>query len=312
MGTPDFAIPSLKALYHGEHEVVAVVTQPDRPRGRGQQSAPPPVKKWALEKRIPILQPASLKENDFLQRLKGQKPDVVTVVAYGNIIPWEILELPRLGCINVHPSLLPRYRGASPIQSAILNGEEVTGVSVIFVVPELDAGDIILQEQEPIHPHDCAGDLHNRLAEKGAKLLSRAVDMIAREEVEATPQEPEYVTYAAPLQKSDQFINWSDSGTAILNRIRAMSPVPGACTFYKGKRIKIREAVLLRESKSGEGAPGEVVKVDEEGIEVAAGEGSLLLRKVQPEGKKEMHAADFSRGYHLGPGDTFSVNYHHL
>ncbi len=302
MGTPEFALPSLEALYHSRHKVEAVVTQPDRPRGRGQKLWPTPVKKKALELGLVVAQPESLKDEQFLEYLNRLNPDLIIAVAYGNIIPSEILEMPPEGCINLHPSLLPCYRGASPIQSALLNGESVTGVSVIYMAPELDAGDIIMQEEEEIRPRDCTGDLHDRLARKGAEIILRSVDAIARGEARPEPQDHRQASYTAPLEKSDEMIDWKAGAEDIFNQVRALSPVPGATAFYQGRRVKVKKARLPRQEANGE--PGEIIGLNDEGIEVATGNGTLVITRVQPEGKKEMNALDFWRGYRLNPGDT--------
>lgn len=313
MGTPYFALPSLEQLYRSGHSLVAVVTQPDRPRGRGRILCPSPVKQWALEHEIELLQPARLKEEPFFSRVKALAPDLIVVVAYGRILPDEVLQLPPLGCINLHASLLPAYRGAAPIERAVIEGAPETGVTVIAITSELDAGDIILQERHPIGFTDTAGELSERLAAAGARLLRLAVDQIAAGTARRFPQDHARATYAPPLRPGEARLDWSEDALSLYNRIRGLNPRPGAYTTCRGKRLKIWRAALPAAGNGavsgagvfpGEPPPGSVIEASGDRLIVVAGGNTLLeLLELQPAGKKRLTAADFCRGYRLAVGE---------
>ncbi|MFY9503451.1 MAG: methionyl-tRNA formyltransferase [Dethiobacteria bacterium] len=310
MGTPHFALPSLEQLYHSDHLLVAVVTQPDRFRGRGKLLRPSPVKQWALERDLPVLQPEKLKEEAFLRKVAEIAPDLIVIVAYGKILPPRLLQLPPHGCINLHASLLPAYRGAAPIERAVIDGVPETGVTVITVAPELDAGDIILQERQPVHFTDTAGELSERLAAAGARLLRQAVNQIASGSARRTPQDHSRATFAPPLRPEEAQLDWSEDALSLYNKIRGLNPRPGAYTIYRGRRLKIWRAALpgsLENGARGESKavtfpkdlpPGFLLALQGDRIFVTAGDGRFLeLLELQPAGKRRINAGDFYRGY---------------
>ena len=300
MGSADFSLPILKALSEGE-EVLAVVTQPDRPRGRGQRVVPTPVKEWAEGKGIPVLEPQGLK-GPFLEEVRGIGPEAIVVAAYGRILPSELLRLPPLGCINVHPSLLPKYRGAAPVNWAIIRGEIETGVTTFLMDERMDSGPILLQRRVRIGEGETASELLGRLAELGAELLLETLKRWRRGEIEPRPQREEEATFAPKLRKEDGLIDWKREAREINNLIRGAQPWPGAYTFLRGKLLKVHRARV----GSGRGEPGEVISL-EEGIEVACGEGSLLLQEVQLEGRRRVLWEDFLRGYPLSIGERLGT-----
>lgn len=304
MGTPRFALPSLEALFAGGYGIVGVVTQPDRPQGRGQKPASSAVKQRALEYGLELLQPASFKEDTFWQKLKEKAPGLIVTVAYGRILPPRLLAYPALGCINLHASLLPAYRGAAPIQRAIMDGASQTGVTVLKMVAELDAGDIICQESEPICRDDTAGTLHDRLAERGSRLLVKAIDALAGGTAQTVPQDQSAVTFAGPLRPEEERLDWRRGNISLYNHIRGLNPWPGAYTTYAGARLK----VLWAEPLTGEncGRPGSVLRVEGESVTVAAGDGSLKLLQLQPAGRRLMSAGAFARGYGVKAGCLFT------
>ncbi|WP_406678233.1 methionyl-tRNA formyltransferase [Moorella sp. ACPs] len=302
MGTPEFAVPSLKALLNSSHEITGVVTQPDRPRGRGKKLQPPPVKEAAAVAGLPVSQPIAMKEKEFLTRLKQWQPEVIVVVAFGRILPREILDLPSKGCINLHASLLPRYRGAAPIHRAVMNGETETGVTTMWMVPQLDAGDIILQEKLPIGPDATTGEIHDRLAVMGAELLEHTLDLVAAGQAPRQPQDEALATYAPPLKPEEEMINWAQPADNIYNLIRGLNPWPGAYTLRAGERLKVYGARILDAAATG--VPGQVVAVTGEGFVVQAGRGRLLITAVQPQGKRIMPADAYLRGYPLATGEV--------
>ncbi len=301
MGTPEFALPSLKALLEENYQLKAVVTQPDRPRGRGGKIKVSPVKGEALKHGLKVLQPTSLDSN-FSARLKSLKPDIIVVVAYGKILPPDILKIPPSGCINVHASLLPRYRGAAPVHRAIMNGEEITGVTTMYMEEGMDTGDIILQEETKIDDNDTVGTLHDRLAEKGSKLLVKTLELVIEGKAPSRSQEEEKASYAPPLKREEELIDWEKSAAEIFNKIRGMNPWPGAYTFWKNKRLKIWSSRIV--DQEGLYNPGEIVKVDQEGILVGTGKGALLITDVQVSGGRRMRAGEFIRGKDIGAGEV--------
>ncbi|MDI9568180.1 MAG: methionyl-tRNA formyltransferase [Bacillota bacterium] len=304
MGTPEFALISLEKLIEAGEEVVGVITQPDRPRGRGRRVTASPVKAFAQEKAIPVYQPERLKGGEVLEKLAGFAPDLIVVVAYGKILPREVLELPPLGCINVHASLLPRYRGAAPIHWAIIRGEGVTGVTTMYIDEGMDTGDIILQEEVPILPEDNAGTLHDKLAHAGARLLLDTVARIKAGTAPRIPQPEEGVSYAPPLERTDEILDWNRPARQLWFQVRGLNPWPGAMTYWQGEILKVWEVSPLK--GDGDAAPGEIIAVDkQEGILVGTGKGLLRLEVVQPAGKRRMTASDFARGYGVKEGLFF-------
>ena len=302
-GTPDFAAESLKELLNSKHEVIAVVTQPDKPKGRGKKVQPPPVKVVAQEAGIPVLQPEKVKNNkEFFEELKKLKPDISVVVAYGKILPKEIIELPKYKTINVHASLLPEFRGAAPIHRAIMEGKDKTGVCIMEITEELDAGDIYQCREVEITNKDDIISLHDKLAKEGAKLLVEVLDKIEKGEITKKPQEHEKATYAKPIKKEEGKIDWSKSAREIFNQIRALKVWPKAFAKFRDKEIKILEAEIIDENSIGN--PGEIVDIDKEkGFIVQTGKGKLLLKKVQFPNSKAISAADAVRGYHIEIGE---------
>jgi methionyl-tRNA formyltransferase len=298
-GTPAFAIPSLVALLQSEEEVIAVVTQPDKKKGRGRVSSPSPVKELAIDRGIKILQPVSIKDPLFLNGLSKIMPEIIVVVAYGKILPAQILRLPSHGCINVHASLLPKYRGAAPIQWAIINGEKKTGITTMLMDEGLDTGNILLQEDTEISSDDTAETLGNKLAEIGASLLIRTIKGIRSGYIKPIPQKGT-PGYAPPLKKEDGRLNWSKTATEIFNFVRGMYPWPCAYCYLNKERIKITRVKMLE----GSGIPRRVEKTGEELI-VGAGEGLISIIELQPEGKIPMSAKAFLQGRRLKEGAFF-------
>jgi len=297
MGTPCFAVPSLRALHSRGHEISLVVTQPDRRAGRGRRLCCPPVKDAATELSLPVDQTEKVNCDEFVSRLREIAPDVVVVVAFGQILCEDILGIPAKGAINVHASLLPRYRGVAPINWAIVDGETETGVTTMFMARKVDAGEIILTRSTPIGPDETSGDLSARLSEIGAELLVETLDLVERGEAPRAAQDPSVASYARKLRKSDGEIDWTLTARRVHDHIRGMTPWPGAHTTYRGKVLKVLRAELGAPSGRA-GSPGEIVAAgDPGGIEVAVGEGTIRLLRVQPEGRSAMDAAAFARGY---------------
>ena len=295
MGAPSFAAPSLRLLA-AHHDVTSVLTQPDRPAGRGMKPAAPPVKVCARELGLAVDQPASIKTAEAFERLDKQSPDVIAVVGYGRIVPQRIIELPRHGCVNVHSSLLPRYRGAAPIHWALAAGETTGGVSTMLIAEKLDAGDILLQRATPIGPDETASELGARLAPMGAELLLETLDALEAGSLRPVPQDHEKATYAPVLKREDGRVDWRQSARQIYNRLRGFDPWPGIFSTFRGKRLRIHAA---RPSAAGGLAPGETAFAAGS-LFAGCGAGRLELLEVQIEGKKRIAAADFARGYRLG------------
>jgi methionyl-tRNA formyltransferase len=303
-GTPAFALATLDALLASRHQVVGVVTQADRPRGRGQKTTDVPVKTRALAARVPILQPVALKDQAFLDALTGLDADLGVVAAYGKILPESVIRTPRLGLINVHASRLPRYRGAAPIHRAVIAGEPETGVTIMRIVKALDAGPILAGASRPIQPHETSLDVEHGLAELGASLLVRTVDAMAAGPVEEVPQDDRAATYAPPLRKEEGAIDWSRPATDIHNLIRGLHPWPHAFAVLRGNRL-----LLLRSSVPGRAsqAPaGTVVAAQGDDFEIATGDQVLRLDEVQPEGKRAMSARAFLAGHAVAVGQRFA------
>ncbi|MGQ9689353.1 MAG: methionyl-tRNA formyltransferase [Desulfobaccales bacterium] len=298
LGTPQFALPSLAALLEAGEEVVAVITQPDRPRGRGQKVSPSPVKELAQSRGIPVLQPVRLKDPAFIAGLKDLAPELMVVTAYGRILTHEMLALPRVGFLNVHASLLPRHRGAAPINWALIEGDEETGVTIMWVTYEVDTGPIFLQERVAIRPEDNAGTLAARLAERGGALLVKALDLLRRGEGRKIPQPESGVTYAPPIRPEMRLIHWDQPAVRVYGWIRGLDPQPGAYTFIQGKRLRLFGARL--EKASGRLAPpGTALGLIQGRLEVACGEGSVSLRELQAAGRERLAAEVFLRGQNL-------------
>jgi len=268
MGTPEFALTSLEKLVQKNYDIVAVVTQPDRPKGRGKQLVAPPVKGAAERYNIPVLQPPRVKDPSFLETLKQLSPDLIVVAAFGQILPKNVLDFPPLGCINVHPSLLPRYRGAAPINWTLIHGETRTGVTIMYMDEGLDTGDILLQEETPVDPEETFGQLHDRLAPLGADLLIQAIQLLEAHQAPRRPQENSLSCYAPMLKKEDGLIRWDEEVSTIVNRIRGLSPSPCAYTFLDGKALKIFAAAGIEEPVSGQ--PGRIGKLTNDGLQVTA------------------------------------------
>lgn len=304
MGTAEFACPSLEALAGArEHTVAGVVTQPDRPSGRELRLTPSPVKRTALKHHFPIFQPDRVREKSFIETLRYLKPELIVVIAYGQILPKEILELPRHGCINLHGSLLPKHRGASPIQAALLHGDKVTGVTTMFMDEGLDTGDILLQEKTRIKDEDNAQSLHDRLAPLGAKLLLETIELIARGKAVRKPQDHSKASVCKKLKRENGKIDWTMSAEELWNRVRAYNPWPTAFTYIPAERrpklLKIWKATVTTEKPH---PPGTVVRLEEKGITVATGKDALLIEQLQLEGGRRMSAKEFFRGRHLQVG----------
>ncbi|MBK0399400.1 methionyl-tRNA formyltransferase [Limibaculum sp. M0105] len=295
MGTPDFAVPVLRALADAGHDIAAVYTQPPRPAGRGKQPRPSAVAVAAGALGLPVLTPASFRDPDVLAGFEAMAVDAAVVVAYGQILPRRALDAPRLGCFNIHASLLPRWRGAAPIQRAIMAGDAETGVCVMRMEEGLDTGPVLTCEATPIAPGDTAASLHDRLAGMGAALMVRALDAIAQGRLSARPQPDQGVTYAAKIEKAEARIDWTRDAAALSAHIRGLSPFPGAWCEIAGERIKI----LMALSEDGTGAPGEVL---DDRLLVACGQGALRLETLQRAGRAAMPAAQFLNGLPLARG----------
>lgn len=303
MGTPDFAVGTLEALVNAGHEVVLAVTQPDKPQGRKQILIAPPVKQTAEKLGIPVYQPKRVRESEALALLRSYEPELIVVAAFGQILPKELLDMPTYGCINVHASLLPKYRGAAPIQWAILNGDAVTGVTIMRMDVGLDTGDMIAKAEVAITPQDTGGSLFDRLAETGAKLCVETIPSIVDGTAVYTPQDEQAATKVGQISKKDGLIDFTRSAAAIECQIRGLNPWPSAYTSLAGKTLKIWSAQVS--DRQTEAQPGTVVLVEKDRFGVQTGEGVLICTEVQLEGKKRMSAADFLRGNALTTGSRF-------
>ncbi|MDQ7041571.1 MAG: methionyl-tRNA formyltransferase [Rhodothermus sp.] len=301
MGTPEFAVPSLEQLVEAGYRPVAVVTGPDRPRGRGQRVQPTPVKAAAERLGLsPILQPASVRDPAFAAAIAALRPDVIVVVAF-KILPPEVYTQARRGAFNLHASLLPRYRGAAPIHRAIMAGETETGVTTFFLQPQVDTGDIILQKRTPIGPEETAGELHDRLMQLGAEAVLETVRLIERGEVHARPQDDRQATQAPKLTREEARVPWNRPAPTVHNHIRGLSPHPGAWTMHGDRRLKLYRS----RQAEGEGPPGTVLEANDR-LVVACGEGAVEILELQQEGRRILPAPAFLRGYPLRPGDRLT------
>jgi len=297
MGSPDFAVPALEAV-RATHDIALVVTQPDKPAGRGKKLAPPAVKVAALAAGLEIVQPTNARLPEFVDTLRATKADIGIVVAYGKILPLDALEAFTHGCVNIHGSLLPKYRGAAPIQWAVIDGERQTGVTIMKLDEGMDTGPLLLSRSLPIGPNDTAGDVFDRLAPLGASALLEALEQIEAGSAVETPQDESLASHAAMLSKTDGQVDFSKPASTVHNLIRGVDPWPGAYAMLGDKRLKLSGSTL----GDGEGQPGEVLAVDQDGMAVACGHGAVVISEVQAPGKKRLRAADFARGHKLAIG----------
>lgn len=317
MGTPDFSVPALKALVEAGHQVIAVVTQPDKPKGRGKEVQMTPVKIQAMEYGIPVYQPAKVREASFVEVLQGLEADVYVVIAFGQILPKAVLELPKYGCINIHASLLPKYRGAAPIQWCVIDGERETGITTMMMDVGLDTGDMLEKAVIPIEEKETGGSLHDKLSMAGGDLILSTLKKLEEGTLVRTPQTDEGTCYAKMLTKSLGDIDWNQGAVSIERLIRGLNPWPSAYTMWNGKTIKIWAADVIAGREAAEflsesgvpaetgTAPGTVVCSDKRGLVVCTGGGLLSIRELQMEGKKRMDTPAFLRGYPIPAGDVF-------
>ena len=306
MGTPDFAVGALEALIEAGHQVTAVVTQPDKPKGRGKEVQMSPVKACALKYNIPVLQPVKIKEAEAVETLRTYQADIFVVAAFGQILSEEILAMPKYGCVNIHASLLPKYRGAGPIQWAIINGEKITGVTIMRMDKGLDTGDMLFQKEVAIAPDETADTLHDKLAEAGARLIVEALAKIEAGDVTPVKQKDEESCYAKMLTKAMGRIDWQMEAEKLDCLIRGLISWPGASTVFRGKILKIwkEEVVSEQDGFNAKAQPGTVVRVEKDAFYVQTGKGILKILEVQPEGKKRMAVKDFLLGYPVKAGET--------
>ncbi len=298
-GTPEFAIAPLEGIYEKE-DLIAVVTQTDKPKGRGLKPSPSPVKAWALSKGLPVFEPLKLKDPQFLETIKNLSPDLIVVCASGKILPKELFEIPRFGCWNIHASLLPKYRGASPINWAILQGEKETGITIMLMDEGLDTGPILLQKKTEISEEDTSITLSQKLSFIAKEAILEAIELHKKGKLKPFPQPEEGVSYAPILKKEDGFFSFEESAQKIEHKVRAFLPWPSAFTYYKNKLLKVfsAKAIPLEHKEK----PGTILKVDKDGILVATSEGAILLKEVQLEGKKRLSAYEFACGQRLKKG----------
>lgn len=304
MGTPDFSVPTLDAIKKDGNEIVLVVTQPDKKKGRKGILTPPPVKEWALKNNISIFQPVKLREKQNIEELEKYEADVIVVAAFGQILPKEVLDMPKYGCINVHASLLPKYRGASPIQWAILNGDDETGVTTMQMGVGLDDGDILLQKKVPISSEDTGGSLFDKLSKVGADLLIETLHRIEKNDIVRIPQDDEKATHVGLIKKDFGILSFDEENKYILNKIRALNPWPSAFTFYKDKMVKIWKAKSVSFNNKGY-EYGDLVVENKDELLVVTRNGAISILELQEEGKKRIKAADFLRGHKIEKGDKF-------
>ncbi|MCD6527832.1 MAG: methionyl-tRNA formyltransferase [Desulfuromonas sp.] len=298
MGTPDFALSTLQGLLDSDVNMVGVYTQPDRPKGRGKKMAAPPVKELALQHDIPVFQPQRLRNEEVVKQLRQLAPDLIVVVAYGQILPQAVLDIPKYGCINVHASLLPRHRGAAPINKAIIDGDSKTGVTTMMMDIGLDTGDILVKRSLTIFPNETAGQLHDRLALLGQEAMDETLARLCAGTLVAEKQDDSLSTYASMMKKEDGCIDWQQSAAQIHNLVRGLNPWPAAYTQLDGQTLKLAKTDCV----AGQGPAGSVLQADKDGVIIACGEGALRVGALQLPGKKMLDAADFLRGKALEPG----------
>lgn len=306
MGTPDFSVPILRMISEEGYDILAVVTQPDRPVGRKKVLTPPPVKAEAVNLGLPVIQPEKLRNSEELQQILALNPDIVITAAFGQILPKELLDAPRFGCINVHASLLPKYRGGAPIHQAIIDGEEKTGVTIMYMAEKLDAGDIITQRAIAIEDEDNTGSMFEKLSVVGRDLLKETLPLIIEGKNERIPQDEAKVTFAHNISREQERVNWTNSARAVFNQVRGLTPWPTAYTTFQGENVKLW-SVKEGDSVTAQ-VPGQVVKINKDSFEVATGDGkSIVILELQPAGKKRMTAQDYLRGTgsKLAIGDQF-------
>ncbi len=305
MGTPEFAVPSIKMLVENNYNVVAAVTQPDRPKGRGNKITPPPVKVYAEEKGIIVLQPEKIKTGEFFRQLEALKPDLFVTVAYGRILPQDILELPPLGCINVHGSLLPKYRGAAPIQWAIINGDKKTGITTMYTDVGMDTGDMLLKREVEIPMNMTAGELHDCLSIVGADVLKETLECLKNGTLKREKQNEDEATYAPMMKKETGSIDWNKSAFDIHNLVRGTNPWPGAYTKFCGCNLKICKTQLIEgNNKVRDCKPGTIIKKDKNGLMVACGDGVINIVEIQPESCRKMTVEEYLCGHKVNEGDV--------
>ena len=305
MGTPEFAVPCLQKIIDEGHEVLAVVTQPDKPKGRGKKLAMPPVKELALKYNIDVYQPVKAREESFVEKLKEINPELIVVVAFGQILPKSILDIPKFGCVNVHASLLPKYRGAAPLNWVIINGEEKTGVTTMYMDVGLDTGDMILKSEIPLDDEITAGELHDKMMVQGAEVLKDTIDLISKGEAPREKQNDEETCYSPIMDKSLGNIDWSKSATDIHNLIRGVNPWPSAYTTYDKQTMKIWKTKVL--DKWSEKTPGTILSVDKNGIEVSTGDKVLQISEIQMSGKKRMIVSEYIKGNDISTGIVLGI-----
>jgi methionyl-tRNA formyltransferase len=304
MGTPDFAVPSLQALLEEGYNVTTVITQPDRPKGRKRVLTPTPVKVEAEKHGIPVLQPVKLREADSVEQIRQLAPDLIVTAAYGQILPKSVLDLPKYGCINIHASLLPKYRGGAPIHHAVMRGEAETGVTIMYMAVGLDTGDMISRVALPIEDTDTTGMLFDKLSVAGADLLKRTLPELLAGRIEAVPQNEADAIYSPNIRREDELLDWSRSAVELWNHIRGLNAYPGAYTFWNGDVLKVWASLKPKQADQdlSDAAPGTVLSCSEQGIEVMTGAGTLWLTEIQPAGKKAMPVSEFIRGVQIPAG----------
>ncbi len=305
MGTPDFAVPTLKALIDSTHELVGVVTQPDRPKGRGQEIQLPPVKKIGLEAGLKVFQPENPNLDRFIREIRLLRSDLVVVAAYGKILSSELLEVPKWFCMNLHASLLPKYRGAAPIHWALINGDRQTGITTMKMDQGLDTGDMLLKQKVSIEDSDNSQTLHDKLAEAGGLLVLKTIETLLAGRLILTEQNPNEASHAPKLKKEHGLIRWDQNAKSIHNWVRGLTPWPGAYTFYRGQRWIISKT----ETNSGKPneIPGKIIRISDHGLEIGTGEGRLMITELKPEGKRSMSAKHFIQGHKVETGVQFDT-----
>ena len=303
MGTPDFAVPTLQTLHASRHSVLGVVTQPDRPKGRGREMQASPVKRYAQENGLKVYQPEKASAPEFVAQLAELNPDLIVVIAYGQILRENLLSLPKHFCMNIHASLLPQYRGAAPINWAIINGDKETGVTTMKMNKGLDTGDMLLIKKVAIENNDTASDLHDKLAQAGGPLVLETLEQLEQGQLQPIPQNDSEATYASKLKKEDGFLRWDQEAESIRNRARGMEPWPGAFGFLNGRRLRFCK-VETGPGMAGD-TPGEIMRVSDYGIEIGTLKDRVIVTEIQPEGKKRMTVQSYRQGHPIKPGERF-------